>query len=68
MPTARRGPRRAGSAAAVEGQEDALLCRAEPRDERIDWMRELMLVKAERDKAREGYDVQVHRGPKEDAA
>lgn len=33
------------------------------RDERIDWMRELMLAKASREKEKKGYEVEIHRGP-----
>jgi hypothetical protein len=35
------------------------------RDERIDWMRELMLAKATREREGKGYEVEVHRGEKE---
>jgi hypothetical protein len=49
---------------AVEGKKTHYFA-VRTRDERIDWMRELMLVKAERDKAREGYDVKVHRDEKD---
>ncbi|KAF2666066.1 hypothetical protein BT63DRAFT_416490 [Microthyrium microscopicum] len=34
------------------------------RDERIDWMRELMLAKALREKEGSGYEVEVNRGEK----
>jgi SAM domain (Sterile alpha motif)/PH domain len=35
------------------------------RDQRIDWMRELMLAKALREREGKGYEVEVHRGEKE---
>jgi hypothetical protein len=46
---------------AMEGKKTHYFA-VKARDERIDWMRELMLAKAQREKESKGYDVQVDRG------